>query len=105
MFLRTMATMTLFSAILPAADDIFTIRSFHQPETKAELPMTGALLTPESAKRVLTQALQEQPQQCAIPLLQAKPGKVHDNMTQFAGPNPDRASIMPPPLPTCKNWK
>jgi hypothetical protein len=105
MFFRTAVTVTLFTSLL-GATDIFSVRSFRDPETKAKIPVIAQLFTTSDQLDLLAQgAATQKTEKCAIPLQQAKPGKIHDNMAQFAGPSHDSASIMPPPLPACKNWK
>jgi hypothetical protein len=107
MFLRTALTVTLFTPLLTATD-LFSVRSFRQPGTKAKIPVTAQLLTNVDERDLLTQTEKVaalKPEMCTIPLQQAKPAKTHDNMTQFAGPHADRSGVMSPPVPACRNWK
>ncbi len=101
MFLKAVATATLFTSLL-GATDIFSVRSFVDPKTKAKIPVTGQLLGGDGPQILVI----EEPRntdKCAIPLLAAKPARVNDNMAQLAGPSHDRASLMPPPVPACKS--
>jgi hypothetical protein len=109
MFLKTVIAVTLFTGLLSAAgpndSDVFSVRSFVQPETKAKVPFPQLFANPDP-KFLLAkpQRVARNNGKCAIPLLEAKPPKTNDAMAQFAGPNRNSSGVMPPPLPACKGW-
>jgi hypothetical protein len=113
MFVRTVVAVTLFTSLLGAADskssDIFSVRSFTDPKTKAKIPVTGQLFASADANtKVLKQALKEAlelgGQQCAIPLTEAKVAKTKDRLSQPGGDNFDRGSVVKAPVAACKGW-
>jgi hypothetical protein len=114
MFLKIVVTTALAASLLGAAEpsrpDIFSVRSFLNPETKAKIAVSGQLFSDgrDLPEQLLRQTLKDEAKRsdkCAIPLTQVKAAKTHDHMTQFAGPIHDSAGVMPPPLPACKDWK
>jgi hypothetical protein len=104
MFLKVVAVVTLFTSML-GATDIFSVRSFINPKTKAKVPITGQLFGAGSPQIWVVEEAPRKNDKCAIPLLAAKPGKVNDKIAQIVGPNLDKASVVPPPLPACKGWQ
>ncbi len=124
MLLRTTVSLALFTFLANAADpaakpqgnDIFSVRSFAQRETKAKVPVTDSLFTDGknnflSLKGPGQELLSARVQagslhQCAIPLLEAKPRKTNDPIAKFLGPNRSPSpGTMPPPIPACRNWR
>ena len=130
MFLKTVVSVTLFTSLLGAADpsnsDILSVRSFHDPKTKARIPLTGQLLgnnDPLTGKffdkgdpltgplfsngdpQIFLTAQAPKSGKCAIPLLEAKHPKTNDAMTKFTSPSRSSPDVVPPPVPACKGWK
>src|ERR1700733_8834906 len=109
MFLKPVVAVTLFTGLLSAAgpndSNVFSVRSFVQPETKAKVPLPQ-LFGNLDPKFLLAgpQMVGRNNGKCAIPLVEAKPPKTNDAMAQFAGPSRDSSGVMPPPLPACKGW-
>jgi len=109
MFLKTVVAVTLLTSSL-SASDLFSVRSFTQPDTKAKIPVDGKLFSTDEKdlKRTVAKlVVPEMNRECSIPLLSAKTPKTNDKIAQFTGPNgvnPDPGSTIAPPLPACKNW-
>ncbi len=108
MFLKGVVTVILFVGALVAADpnatDLFSVRSFRDPTTKAKIPVTPQLFAGDPPKIFMPEA-RAKTEQCAIPLLEMKIGKTGDSMALPVGPNKvDSASVVPPPMPACKRW-
>ena len=78
MFLKTFLAVTLFTSLLPAAgpsdSDVFRVRSFIDPETKAKIPITAEIFG--ATKTKLLAALAQQEKGCAIPLRELKVDKI-----------------------------
>ena len=111
MFLRTVVAVTLFTSLLgaaePANSDIFSVRSFTDPKTKAKIPVNAQLFANADVQKLPEKALKEAKLSngdCAIPLAEVKPAKSHDGIAQFAGQSHDAGGVMPPPIPACKGW-
>jgi hypothetical protein len=113
MFVRTFVAVTLFTSLLgaaePANSDIFSVRSFTDPKTKAKILITGQLLGNGEPRDLLAQSLtppNQKNDKCAIPLLQATPAATHDRIAKSVGPEHlDADSVFLPPMPACKGWK
>jgi hypothetical protein len=104
MFLKTVVAVTLLTSSLSAAD-LFSVRSFTQPDTKARIPVDGKLfsMNQEDLKRIVASLKVPDIRECSIPLLTVKTPKTNDKIAQFSGPNsnPDPGSTIAPPVPAC----
>jgi hypothetical protein len=107
MFVRTVVTVTLFTSLL-GATDIFSVRSFSDPKTKAKIPVTAQLFAGEKPEALLKEALKVvvtlDNQECAIPLLEGKAAKTKDRLAQPGGGNFDSGGVMKAPVAACKGW-
>ena len=109
MLLKAVVAVTLFTSLV-GASDVFSVRSYKDPETKAKIPVNGQLFSNGDPKLLLQMAakqMRKEDHRCAIPLLEVKPPKTNDSMAHhYAGPshNPDSAAILPP-VPVCDGWK
>jgi hypothetical protein len=111
MFVRTLVAVTLFTSFLGAAgptdSDIFSVRSFLNPNTREKIPVTGQLFSNGELKLLVAELAKAEPRKsdkCAIPLQEFKAPKTQDSMAMPVGPSGDSASVMAPPLPACKLW-
>ena len=105
MLLKTVVAVTLLTSSL-SASDLFSVRSFTQPDTKAKIPVDGKLFSTDEKelKGMVSNLIVPEHHECSIPLLSAKTPKTHDKIAQFAGPsghNPDPGSTIAPPVPAC----
>jgi len=105
MFLKTVVAVTLLTSAL-SASDLFSVRSFTQPDTKAKIPVDGKLFsTDEKVPSRMAENLKvEGMRECSIPLVTVKTPKTNDKIAQFSGPNgvnPDPGSTIAPPVPAC----
>jgi hypothetical protein len=97
-----------FASALVAAEprpkDLFSVRSFHNPETTDKISL--APQPPDLPQPIVIHAA-DVPQngQCAIPLLEFKPNwsAKKDPMAVFTGPVPSGGTVSP--MPVCKGWK
>jgi hypothetical protein len=88
----------------PGAKDLFSVRSFHNPETTDKISL--APQPPDARQPVIIHAANvQQNGPCAIPLLEFKPtwSAKKDPMAVFTGPVPSGETVSP--MPVCKSWK
>ena len=120
MLAKILLTMTVFGGLLGAmgADDadVFTVRSFTNPNVKKRIP-TPEILSPQglTPQRLTLQILGDNgpnilasvartSSSCAIPLLEAKAAPAPDKIGRAMPPISD-AIAKAPPVPECKDWK
>ena len=107
MFVRTVVAVTLFTS-LAGATDIFSVRSFTDPKTKAKIPVTGQLFSSPKPEELLKQTAKDAAArgngECAIPLLEARTSKTGDQLSRPNGSNPDPGSVVKAPMAACKGW-
>ncbi len=108
MILKIVFAVTLLTNCL-SASDVFSVRSFTKPDADAKIPVDGMLFSAatEELKRLATSLEARRNRECSIPLLIARTSKTNDKMGMSVGQpsKPDPRSVIPPPVPVCKNWQ
>jgi hypothetical protein len=105
MLLKILGAVAVFTSLLGAAgpgdSDVFSIRSYLQPNANKKFPITGQLFANGEPK-----LLGMEPRKnglCASPLLEYKARPTNDAIGLPLRRAPDSISV-PPPVPVCKNW-
>ena len=106
MLLKTMVAVTLLTGLLKAAgpndSEFFKLTPPIKPQRDLKNRMDQFLATKDNLK-FLTQSLKDAGK-CAIPLLEGKHAKTNDAIGMAVGPAHESPSVVPPPVPACKNW-